>query len=78
MFFRAITEIPSLIFTIFYVIFEITEIPSAIYLITQFNLQKFVASSPGKPAPERSTTDASFQNNLLYHIFSVAQQNSLH
>ena len=47
MFFRAITEIPSLIFTIFYVIFEITEIPSAIYLITQFNLQK--ALEPRRP-----------------------------
>ena len=33
MFYRPITEIFSVIFTIFYVFFKITEIPSAIYLI---------------------------------------------
>ena len=69
MFFRSITEISSLIFTIFYVIFEITEIPSAIYLINNSTYKSFVATSPEMPAPECSTTDAELQKHLLQRVF---------
>ena len=43
--------------TIFYVIFEITEIPSAIYFINNSIYKGFVATPPEMPAPECSTTD---------------------
>ncbi len=71
MFFRSITEISPLILTIFYVIFEITEIPSAIYFINNSIYKGFVATPPEMPAPECSTTDASTRFPVANLIFSI-------